>query len=167
MGRDLNLGPSSLLPIYLSTYYAIDYLWILKFLFWIHSVHWTYIIFGHFHVLHWHILGRFWIKIKHYKLKIKNQQNFKTKTWKNFQTFKVGLKLSQICQFMEKYLKIWIFFTLRKKNFQEKKYKISKFLKSKNGLKRCWICQFVEKYKKIQVCSNFEHPKLQNCMKLI
>ena len=33
-----------------------DYLWILKFLFWIHSVHWTYIIFRHYHVLNWHIL---------------------------------------------------------------------------------------------------------------
>ena len=35
MARDLNLGPSSLLPIPNDlTNYAIDYLWILEFLFW-------------------------------------------------------------------------------------------------------------------------------------
>ena len=90
-------------------------------------------------------------------------------TWprKNFQIFKIGLKLSQISQFMEKYLKIGIFFTLRKKNSKRKTKKISKFLKLKNGLKRSWICQFVLKYIKIQICNNFERPKLQNRMKLI
>ena len=63
------------------TKYAIDYLWILKFLFWIHSSYWTYIIFF---VRNWHILGRFWITIKNYKLIIKSQKNFKTKTWNFF-----------------------------------------------------------------------------------
>ena len=108
------------------TNYAIDYLWILKFSFWINSVHWTHIIFRHLHVHDWHILRRFWITIKNYKLKIKSQKNFNTKTWKKFQIFKIGLKLSQICQFMEKYLKIGIFSTLRRKKIPREKLKTFK-----------------------------------------
>ena len=68
--------------------------------------------------------------LKNYKLKIKNQKNFKTKTWKNFQIFKIGLKLSQICQFMEKYLKIRIFFNLKEKKFPREKLKL--FLNFRN-----------------------------------
>ena len=125
MGRDLNLGSSSLLPTYLtnqpttlSTTYGFS-----SFFFLMNSVHWTYIIFRNFHVLNWHILGRLCIEITNYQLKIKNHKNCKKKIWKNFQIFKIGLKLSQIFQFMEKYLKIGIFFTLRKKKFPREKLK--------------------------------------------
>ena len=128
MGRDLNLGPSSLLPTYL-TNYAIDSLWILKFLFWMNSVHWTYVIFRHLHVINWHILGRFCITIKNYKLKIKNQKKIQKKNFQIFQIFEIGLKLSQISQFTERYLKIGIFFTLRKKISKRKTKKILKFSK--------------------------------------
>ena len=131
------------------------------------SVPWTYIIFRHFHVLNWHILGRFWITIINYKLKIKNQKKIQEKNFQIFQIFKIGLKLSQISQFAEKYLKIGIFFTLRKKISKRKTKKFLKFSKLENGLKRSWICQFVEKYQNIQVRNNFERPKLHNRMKLI
>ena len=58
--------------------------------------------------------------MKNYKLKIKKQKKIQEKNFQIFQIFKTDLKLSQISQFTEKYFKIGIFFTLRKKNFQAK-----------------------------------------------
>ena len=49
----------------------------------------------------------------------KKSKKKKPDKFQDFRIFKVGPKRRQICQFMEKYEKIGIFFILRKKKFPE------------------------------------------------